>query len=720
MAFLNPLLLFGTAAIAAPIIIHLFFNRRVKKMAWAAMRFLENSVVKNRKRLRVEDILLLALRCLLLVLLALALARPIFGGAGNAAMGRGSEVAVIALDNSYSMGQNDGGPTRLDQARQAAEQIVDGLPSGSSVAVLLFSDLVNAVVPEPTYDLNLARKVIRGAKLSSRPTNVQPVLTQAVETLTRRGGAGASIYLITDGQASGWAALGEIRKTLASPAITSRLILVGGPEEHNLAVSDLRLASAIAAVGTAAQFEVEVTNFGVSEARAVSVKLSIDREAPSDEGAIETIPAAAAKRLSLYAKFRTPGYHTVTARIAADHLPADDQRTVALRAVDDVRVLLVDGDPGTEPRAAETFYLRNALTPVPPEQRERYFVKTKTIAPADLTSTKLTDYEAVVLANVANLTPTAVEGIIQYLHHGGGLIIFPGDRTVAAFYNETFGKKLLLPAALGAIRGEADKRDNSFALQAKDYTNRIVSIWNDPGAGSLGTVQFFRAFDLTPLPGHNADAGEPDVVLKYADGKPAVVERSWGRGRVILFSSTADTAWNDFGLHPSFVPLVARSLGAILDRQDARLNLPVGGMFEFVGDPDWVDRDAIIVAPGESKESGSLRRIGMLEGFPLLRFEDTAQAGAYGVSVKTEPASVVKFAAQFDASESNLADLRQEQLDTLAPATQVIRWNGTGPLDLKGAKGGGGGSEWWRTLAALALIVACVESALGAVFSSPK
>jgi hypothetical protein len=80
----------------------------------------------------------------------------------------------------------------------------------------------------------------------------------------------------------------------------------------------------------------------------------------------------------------------------------------------------------------------------------------------------------------------------------------------------------------------------------------------------------------------------------------------------------------------------------------------------------------------------------------------------------------VKFATQFDASESNLADLRQEQLDTLAPATQVLRWTGAGPLDLKGAKGGGGGSEWWRTLAALALIVACLESVLAAVFSSPK
>src|SRR3954447_4029550 len=178
MAFLNPLLLFGTTAIAAPIIIHLFMNRRVKRMRWAAMRVLENSVIKNQKRLNLEDLLLLALRCLLVILLALALARPMFGTGSGAAAGRGVEMAVIALDNSYSMGQNDGGPSRFDQARQAAEQVLDALPAGSSVAVLLFSDLVQAVIPEPTYDLNLARKVIRAAKLSSRPTDVQPALNQ--------------------------------------------------------------------------------------------------------------------------------------------------------------------------------------------------------------------------------------------------------------------------------------------------------------------------------------------------------------------------------------------------------------------------------------------------------------------------------------------------------------------------------------------------------------
>ncbi len=720
MMFLNPLLLFGTAAIAAPILIHLFMNRKIKRMVWAAMRFLENSVQKNQKRLNLEELILLALRCLLLLLLALALARPMLRGAGSAAMGKGAETAVIVLDNSYSMGQNDGGASRLDQARKVGEQLIDALPAGSSASVLLFSDVVQAMIPEPTYDLNLARKIIRDAKLSSRPTRVRPALDQAFETLSRHGAAGAAIYLITDGQATGWTQFEEIRKVLSNPGASTRIILVGGPEDHNLAVSDLRLASAIASVGAASQFDVEVSNFGVNEAKAVAVRLNIDGESPIDEGAIETIPAGAAKHISLFAKFREAGYHTVTAKINADHLPTDDQRTVALRAVDDVQVLLVDGDPRAEPRDSETFYLRNALTPVRLEERDKHYVKTKTIAPAELSSTKLSDYEAVVLANVAEIAPTAVEGLAAYLTRGGGLIIFPGDKTIAAFYNENFGKKLgMLPATLGSIRGQPNQRETALNLQGEGYTNGIVSIWNDPGAGTLSTSQFFRAFELIPVTAPVADAGEPNIVLKYADGSPAVMERVWKRGRVILFSSTADDAWNDMPLHPAFVPLMARTLGAILDRQDARLNIPVGGTFEFLADPEWVDRDAIIARPGENKDSGSLRRIRMVGGLPLLQFDETSQAGAYEVTVKTDPPSTVKFAAQFDSSESRLADLPKEKFDALSSSAQVLRWSGSGPLDIKAAKGGKG-VEWWTFLAFLALVVACAEVGLAGVFSASK
>ena len=76
MSFLNPIMLAGLAAIAVPIIIHLLNRRKFQKVVWAAMRFLRISVEQNQRRMRIEDMILLILRCLLVALLALALARP--------------------------------------------------------------------------------------------------------------------------------------------------------------------------------------------------------------------------------------------------------------------------------------------------------------------------------------------------------------------------------------------------------------------------------------------------------------------------------------------------------------------------------------------------------------------------------------------------------------------------------------------------------------------
>src|SRR5438067_12727583 len=104
MAFLNPLLLFGAAAVASPILIHLLNNRKVRRVVWAAMRFLQPAVQRNQRRVTLEDLILLALRCLLLIFLALALARPAFRASG-APGSRGAVTAVVLMDNSYSMSQ---------------------------------------------------------------------------------------------------------------------------------------------------------------------------------------------------------------------------------------------------------------------------------------------------------------------------------------------------------------------------------------------------------------------------------------------------------------------------------------------------------------------------------------------------------------------------------------------------------------------------------------
>ena len=723
MTFLNPLLLFGMAAIAAPIIIHMFMNRRIKRVVWAAMRFLQASVQKNQKRMEIEDLLLLALRCLILVLLALALARPVIGRVADAGAGKGGETAVIALDNSYSMGQSDSSASRFDQARKAAEQVIDSLPSGSSVAVLLFSDVVRASIAEPTYDLNLARKVVRDAALSDRSTDVQAVMRQAMETLGRHASASQGIYLITDGQAAGWKKFNDITGMLRSPTVKSRLILVGDDETHNLGIKDLRQAGTVVAVGDNIPFDVEVGNFGAGEAKDVPVRIAVDGDPPCDEGVIPSIPAGGSKHLTLFTKFRTPGYHTATAQINPDHLTADDRRTIAVRATDDLRILLVDGDSKSGSPESATFFLRNALVPVPAPEREQYAVKTKIIAPEEMGTTKLDEYEAVVLADVPSVSASALEALAAYLNRGGGLIVFPGPKTNAGFYNENLGKKFgFLPATLGAVRGEPDQTEKFFSLQGQGYTHPIVSLWNDPGAGTLAGAHFYRSFDLKPVAGHTAQAGEAQVVLKFGDGSPAMMERTWGRGRVILFASSANTAWNDLAVRPAFLPLIDRTLWAILDRQDARLNISVGFPFEFVCDPDWVNKDAILTGPGDKSGAGSLRRIGMQDGVPMLHFEETEKAGAYEARIKTDPPQVVKFAVQSNAAESNLEALSPTQLEAVAATAQVIHWTPDTHLEDQFTKqhGGAAGADLWIILTVLVIAAACVELVLAGLFSATK
>jgi aerotolerance regulator-like protein/VWA domain-containing protein/CARDB protein len=744
MAFLNPLLLFGAGAISVPIIIHLLTKRKIKRVVWAAMQFLQTSVQRNQRRINLEDLILLALRCLLLLMLALALARPAFRRASAAFFGKGSETAVIAIDNSYSMSATDGVTSRFDKAKKAAEQIIDAMPTGSSAAVLFASDTVRRAIPEPTFDFNLARKIIRDGALSDHATDHRPALRESLDILGRHAGSRKTIYLVTDNQALGWRQLGEIRRMLdaAKLEVKTRLVIVGDPEERNLGVSDLRLASALAPANQSVRFEVEVTNYGREDAANVQVGISVDGEQPSDEAAIESIPAATSKAVSLFVRFREPGGHSVTAKIAHDHLPADDERTVAVRAIKEINVLLVDGDPGAEARESEVFFLEHALTPVPPAEKANYFIKTKTISPGELEAEKLSDFEAVVLANVIDVSDTTLTSLDRYLRRGGGLIVFPGAKINANFYNEKMAKQSgFLPATFGSAHGNADDQENFFHLQDKGYDHPIVSPWKDPAAGTLATAHFYRAFELKPVAavydrrgGEAAShdrrsqtaatdnvGGEPQVVVRYSDGAPAVIERTWGFGRVVQFGSTASTKWNDLPVRPVFVPLVHRTLGAIVNREDERLNVRVGTPFEFACDYELTGKDATITRPGGTKAGNVQRRVTAVNGVPILKFDETDVAGAYDVSFGAEAstASAIKFAAQPDPAESKLEELHQAEIDSLAPAVSAIRWT-PGMNLVETFEKERSGSEIWLALALCALAVACAETVLADRFSYAK
>ena len=107
MSFLAPGLLFGTAAVSIPLILHFFYKSRHRKLPWAAMEFLRQSLEETSRRIKFQEWILLALRCLVLALLAFALARPTASSSGSG--GRGEAVdAVFVVDVSYGMAARDG------------------------------------------------------------------------------------------------------------------------------------------------------------------------------------------------------------------------------------------------------------------------------------------------------------------------------------------------------------------------------------------------------------------------------------------------------------------------------------------------------------------------------------------------------------------------------------------------------------------------------------
>ena len=163
MAFLNPMLLsLGLACVAVPILIHILMRRKRQPIAWGAMQFLLQAYQQQRKRLRLEQILLLASRCLLIALLALALGKPVIGSIREG-LASPSRTLYIVLDNSLTQqalpsGEASGLARAKEQAIAALNEL--DMQRGDRAALVLAGSPVQSVVLPPASDLAQVRRLI--------------------------------------------------------------------------------------------------------------------------------------------------------------------------------------------------------------------------------------------------------------------------------------------------------------------------------------------------------------------------------------------------------------------------------------------------------------------------------------------------------------------------------------------------------------------------------
>ena len=151
MTFLNLLLLGGMAAAAIPVLLHFFNRSRPRVVQWGAMHLLDATFQAHTRRLKFEQLLLLLVRCLIPVLLALCMARPVLTGM-RALLGGAKTSLVILLDDSYSMSAGAGAASNFAQAKEAAAKLIEQAGSGSDVAVILMGGTPRQLLEAPTLD----------------------------------------------------------------------------------------------------------------------------------------------------------------------------------------------------------------------------------------------------------------------------------------------------------------------------------------------------------------------------------------------------------------------------------------------------------------------------------------------------------------------------------------------------------------------------------------
>jgi hypothetical protein len=687
--FLNPLLLAGLAGIGLPIAIHLLTRTPPRPVKWAAMRFLKQAVEKHKRRLRMEDLLLLILRCLIVALIALALARPMLRSAGwiGDAVG-GQHRAYLLLDDSMSMSQTDGAATRFDLARGAAKKIVESLPVGSRVAVWRGSDAAIPVITDPTGDLAAVRASLDKLHVTDRASDLHAVLARFAELAP--ADRKSEVFVLTDAQRFAFRKLDGIVELLEAnkQKLSATFVVVDRPEPANLAIAELRAADGVAVVDRPTRLVASVFNAGTT--LATDVRVLLRAYAPGtalpgaddlgnvvDQQSIDRIAPGETKSVTLVARLRQPGAHVVEARLAeADRVPSDDRRSILLAATPKVRVLIVDGDLAGRGVEADSFFLQRVLVPMTGVDAQRHYVQTRVVSPTRFDLTSLDEIDVVVMVDVPDLSENAAVQLRTFVDRGGGLIVFTGERTRVPFYNDTLATRLdLLPATLAPATGDAADEAKALRFDTRSLDHPIAEIWSDPSAGPLDSVKIRRHTPLTNRAGAR-------TVLKYADGSPAVVDAFKGRGYVCLVSTTADASWTDLPVRAGvFVPLVYRSIGQALLKQNEQPTGVAGARIDVPIADDVAPQTPLqIVGPKLSlAESQSDPDVvaETIAGRRVASWPRAEHAGAYDVALLSDEkqTSIARFTVQPDKSESDLAPMTDADRQRLVAVARVVKYD---------------------------------------------
>ncbi|MBN2476843.1 MAG: BatA domain-containing protein [Pirellulales bacterium] len=669
MTFLSlPFLLAGLAA-AIPLMLHMISRQKATELPFSTLRFLQISVEKTRRRKRFHDLLLMAVRMAVLILIAFGLARPTLTHL-SALWGGGTATAVaIVLDNSASMGLIDQGRVRFRTALHAAEQILGELHEGDQVALLLTD---GPKFPEAGH-LDRTHEKVRQLlnQWIDAPSDTEGVsyeradldakIRQAQRLLADSDAASKHLYVLTDLQQVSLAAE-QSRDGSAVADVPIIVVDCHQVPKPNVAIDGVDLEAALPVAGQPILAKVELFN-AAPVAQQRHLELYVDGAQKYTSAALEIPPGGRLEHDAQFVCDRS-GLCRGEVRLAGeDGSRLDDRRFFALEIDQGIPVAVVKPQRHEIPYLEDTFYVEQALAP---GAAGDWAIRTTALTADELPTRQLAGFKVIFCVNLPALADETARQLAAYVAGGGNLVWIGGDHVDPDAYNrmnEEAGRGLL-PVPLLDVRAPAAGGDrDSWQIGFLDKEHPALSDLVEP-ASLYQSVLIYKHLRLDV-----DEAAGVRVLARLDDGEPLLVQRSIGRGKVLLLGTGAHVGWSNLPLRPIFLPLLVRLTFDLAGAEQTRDQVLAGSPLVLpLDDAPRPPRVEVRLPNGETIRP----EIAPAEGAPpeSFRYDDTHQIGVYQLGlIGAKPRA---FAVNVDPTEADPAKVGREALQSHFGATPLV------------------------------------------------